>query len=77
MRLDTTKTPIEYLERAGNKDAITKAYTHLGSMKFTKDEMHQPIQNLSGGQKAKLLLLKMILDQCEILMIVAESLLHG
>ncbi|MFI8712250.1 ATP-binding cassette domain-containing protein [Brevibacillus brevis] len=68
-RLDSTQTPIEYLERTGNKDAITKAYTHLGSMKFTKDEMHQPIQNLSGGQKAKLLLLKMILDQCEILIL--------
>ncbi|WJQ84555.1 ATP-binding cassette domain-containing protein [Brevibacillus brevis] len=68
-RLDSTQTPIEYLERTGNKDAITKAYTHLGSMKFTKEEMHQPIQNLSGGQKAKLLLLKMILDQCEILIL--------
>ncbi|BAH43758.1 putative truncated ABC transporter ATP-binding protein [Brevibacillus brevis NBRC 100599] len=55
---------IEFLDRTGNKAAITKAYTHLGNMKFTKDEMHQPIQNLSGGQKAKLLLLKMILDQC-------------
>ncbi|MBH0329026.1 ABC transporter ATP-binding protein [Brevibacillus brevis] len=68
-RLNSTQTPIEFLERTGNKDAITKAHTHLGSMKFTKDEMHQPIQNLSGGQKAKLLLLKMILDQCEILIL--------
>ncbi|MGG3241131.1 ATP-binding cassette domain-containing protein [Brevibacillus formosus] len=68
-RLDSTKTPIEYLDTTGMKDAITKAYTHLGSMKFTKDEMHQPIKNLSGGQKAKLLLLKMILDQCEILIL--------
>ncbi|MED1785068.1 ATP-binding cassette domain-containing protein [Brevibacillus fortis] len=68
-RLDSTKTPIEFLETSGSKDAITKAYTHLGSMRFTKEEMHQPIQNLSGGQKAKLLLLKMILDQCEILIL--------
>ncbi|NTU18917.1 ABC-F family ATP-binding cassette domain-containing protein [Brevibacillus sp. HB1.2] len=68
-RLDSTKTPIEFLERTGNKDAITKAYTHLGSMKFTKEEMYQSIKNLSGGQKAKLLLVKMILDQCEILIL--------
>ncbi|MNI19038.1 putative ABC transporter ATP-binding protein YheS [compost metagenome] len=67
--LDISKTPIEFLETSGNKEAITKAFTHLGSMKFTSDEMHHSIENLSGGQKAKLLLLKMILDQCEVLIL--------
>lgn len=67
--LDLSKTPITFLETTGNKEAITKAFTHLGSMKFTSDEMHHPMEKLSGGQKAKLLLLKMILDQCEVLIL--------
>ncbi|WP_231506474.1 ATP-binding cassette domain-containing protein [Paenibacillus sp. UNC451MF] len=67
--LDISKTPIEFLETSGNKEAITKAFTHLGSMKFTSDELHHSIDHPSGGQKAKLLLLKMILDQCEILIL--------
>jgi len=67
--LDSTLTPIEYLDSTGEKDAITKAYTHLGSMKFTNDEMQHTIGSLSGGQKAKLLLLKMILDRCEVLIL--------
>lgn len=67
--LDLSQTPIAFLETTGNKEAITKAFTHLGSMKFTADEMHHSMENLSGGQKAKLLLLKMILDQCEVLIL--------
>lgn len=69
--LDLSKTAIEFLETTGIKEAITKAFTHLGSMKFTSDEMHHSMENLSGsgGQKAKLLILKMILDQCEVLIL--------
>lgn len=67
--LDLSQTPIAFLETTGNKEAITKAFTYLGSMKFTADEMHHSMENLSGGQKAKLLLLKMILDQCEVLIL--------
>ncbi len=67
--LDATQTPIEFLELTGDKEAMTTAFTRLGSMKFTNDEMQQTIGNLSGGQKAKLLLLKMILARCEILVL--------
>ncbi|MFJ7698718.1 ATP-binding cassette domain-containing protein [Lysinibacillus fusiformis] len=67
--LDPNQTPIRFLERTGDKEAMTKAFTHLGSMKFTSDEMQQKIGQLSGGQKAKLLLLKMIIDGCELLVL--------
>lgn len=67
--LDPNITPIEFLETTGDKEAITKAYTSLGSMKFTNDEMQHSIGRLSGGQKAKLLLLKMILERCELLIL--------
>ena len=33
--------------------------TYLGSMKYTAEEMEHPASELSGGQKAKLLFLKM------------------
>jgi len=67
--LDLAQSPISFLETTGEKEAMTKAFTLLGSMKFTSDEMQQTIGHLSGGQKAKLLLLKMIMDGCEILIL--------
>ena len=35
----------------------------MGCVKFTSEEMTDKIGNLSGGQKAKLLLLKLILQE--------------
>ncbi|MGG2081492.1 ATP-binding cassette domain-containing protein [Lysinibacillus pakistanensis] len=67
--LDPTLSPIRFLVTTGEKEAMTKAFTHLGSMKFTSDEMQQTIRHLSGGQKAKLLLVKMIMDGCEVLIL--------
>lgn len=37
--LDPNQTPISFLERAGDNEAMTKAFTHLGNMKCTSDEM--------------------------------------
>ncbi len=67
--LPTDKTPIEYLAPDGVKTDITKARTYLGSMKYTADEMLHNIEDLSGGQKAKLLFLKMILDGANVLIL--------
>lgn len=41
----------------------------MGNMKFTSDEMTSLIKELSGGQRAKLLLIKMILDNCNVLLL--------
>ena len=43
--------------------------TYLGSMKFTADEMTHPMRELSGGQKAKLFFLKMILIGSNVLLL--------
>lgn len=67
--LDTEKTPVEYLASAGSKDEITKIRTFLGSMKYTHEEMTGKIEALSGGQKAKLLFLDMILRGCNVLIL--------
>ena len=61
--------PEEYLAPDGDKETVTKARIYLGSMKYTADEMSHPVRDLSGGQRAKLLLLKAILDKCNVLLL--------
>ena len=63
------QTPIEYLAPSGDKNEITMVRTYLGSMKYTADEMFHPIRELSGGQKAKLLLLKMSITEADVLIL--------
>jgi ATPase subunit of ABC transporter with duplicated ATPase domains len=67
--LDYTMTPIDFLVSSGQKEDITKAFTFMGGMKFTREEMEHKIGDLSGGQKAKLILLKLILDGCNVLVL--------
>lgn len=62
-------TPVEYLAPSEKKDDVTQVRTYLGSMKYTADEMFHPIKELSGGQKAKLLLLKMSLTEANVLIL--------
>ncbi len=38
-------------------------------MKFTNEEASGLIKELSGGQKAKLLLIKLIIDKCNVLLL--------
>lgn len=66
--LDDNITPIDFLSDA-SKDNITKARMFLGNMKFTSEEMLNKIVELSGGQKAKLLLLKLIIDEANVLIL--------
>lgn len=52
-----------------NKEEITKSRMYLGNMKFTPEEMTGNIDNLSGGSKAKLILMKLVLDKCNVLLL--------
>ena len=67
--LDPNKTPVEFLAATGEKAEITNIRTFLGSMKYTADEMEHPAAQLSGGQKAKLLFLKIILNGANVLLL--------
>ena len=67
--LDMTQTPVEFLSTTGDKDEISKIRTYLGSMKYTADEMSHSIEDLSGGQKAKILLLKMSMEGSNVLIL--------
>ncbi len=56
-------------DNSKNKDEITKVRMYLGNMKFTSEEMTGKINNLSGGSKAKLILMKLVLDKCNVLVL--------
>ncbi|MDD6033227.1 MAG: ATP-binding cassette domain-containing protein [Oscillospiraceae bacterium] len=62
-------TPVEFLCKTGDREEISKVRTFLGSVKYTPEEMSHPVHEMSGGQKAKLLFLKMILDGCSVLIL--------
>ncbi len=69
--MDFTETPIAYLTPTldGSREAYSRICTFLGSVKFTADEMQHPIADLSGGQKAKLYFMKMILSGADTLVL--------
>ena len=62
-------SPLDFLAPPGDKSHEEKILTHLASLQFTRDEARHPIGQLSGGQKAKLLLLKLVLDRPNVLLL--------
>ena len=67
--LDMDATPVEFLAPRGDRETVTAVRTCLGSMKYTHEEMLHPIRGLSGGQKAKLLLLKLKQQRADVLLL--------
>lgn len=67
--LDMKQTPVEFLTVTGSKEENARIRTYLGSMKYTPDEMNYSIGDLSGGQKAKLLLLQMSMSGSNVLIL--------
>lgn len=62
-------TPVEFLSEVGDKEEITRIRTYLGSLKYTADEMDHTVWELSGGQRAKLLLLKVCMSGANVLIL--------
>lgn len=67
--LDFSLTPVEFLSRTFEKEETTRIRTYLGAMKYTAEEMDHPISELSGGQKAKLLFLKISMEEYNVLIL--------
>jgi len=66
--MDFEQTAIDFLTKdleADNPNLVVRNY--LGSVKFTRDEMISKMKNLSGGQLAKLFLIKQILSKANVL----------
>lgn len=66
--LDTTQSPVEYLLSQTKQDQAT-VMTYLGSLQFFVQEMQRPIAYLSGGQRAKLVILGLLLSQANVLLL--------
>ena len=67
--LDFSATPVDFLDTTGDREERTRIRTYLGAMKFTAEEMDHPIAELSGGQKAKVFLLRMSLSDANLLIL--------
>ena len=68
-RLDMDMTPVDFLNRSGSKEEMTRIRNYLGSVRYTPDEMSHAIRELSGGQKAKLLFIQMVLEGNDVLIL--------
>ena len=60
---------LDFVCQSGKKEDITWARMLLGNIKFTKEEMTGKISDLSNGSKAKLFLIKLELDKCDVLLL--------
>lgn len=67
--MDYEMTPIEFLSVKGDKEESDKIHTVLGCMRFTLNEMSHRIGDLSGGQKAKIMILKISLQGYNVLLL--------
>lgn len=60
---------LDFIAPSNYKDDITRARMYLGNMKFTREEMTGKIKDLSNGTKAKLFLMKLVLDKFNVLIL--------
>lgn len=65
----SAQTPVEMLAPSGSREDVTRARTLLGAMKYKAEEMEHPAAGLSGGQRAKLLFLSMVLAGSNVLLL--------
>jgi len=63
------QSPIDFLTLDRTKDEKTRIMTLLGNLKFTEEEMKQPISSCSQGQKAKILLTSLVMANHELLIL--------
>ncbi|HHT45276.1 MAG TPA: ABC-F family ATP-binding cassette domain-containing protein [Fastidiosipila sp.] len=62
-------TPVEFLAPSGRLEDRQRALDFMGSMKFEQREMQRLIADLSGGQKAKLFMLRFVLQGADVLVL--------
>jgi ATPase subunit of ABC transporter with duplicated ATPase domains len=62
-------TVLSFLCPNGDKAEITRTRLFLGSLRFRSEEMLYPLSSLSGGQKAKLFFIKLVLEEDNVLLL--------
>lgn len=68
-KMNLNDSPLSFLAPEKTSEQITQARTMLGRMKFTRDEMVQMIGECSEGQKAKLFMIRFIMEKCNVLIL--------
>ncbi len=63
------RTPLEYLQDASLGDDDQDRRDKLGAMLFSGDEAFNPIRNLSGGEKKRLMLTRLLLEGHNVLLL--------
>ncbi len=69
--LDNNKTAIDWLAQFAKDEGITEKdlRSHLGKMLFRKEEVEKKVGVLSGGERARLILAKMLLEGNNVLIL--------
>ena len=67
--LRSNETPFEHLYSKLDKEVPSKIRARLGSAGFTQDTMDIEVKRLSGGQKARLLLLLVVIEKPDLLIL--------
>ena len=67
--LKSNETPFEHLYSKLDKEVPSKIRAKLGSVGFTQDTMDIEVKRLSGGQKARLLLLLVVIEKPDLLIL--------
>lgn len=67
--LNPNETPLDFLCKDADKEEKEMVRKTLGRLKFTSDEMTTEIKRLSGGQRAKIYLTKIMLSDSNVLIL--------
>ncbi|HVK05191.1 MAG TPA: ATP-binding cassette domain-containing protein [Armatimonadaceae bacterium] len=67
--LDVTRTVLETLTDEATKLTETEARNYLGRFLFSGDDVYKSVSMLSGGEKNKLALARMLLEPCNLLIL--------
>lgn len=67
--IKSNETPLQFLCPVGDKKEMEFARIVMGGLNFTSDEMVSPFSSLSGGQKAKVYLAKMMIENNNVLLL--------
>ena len=67
--LDPDQLPVDAICTRGDAEERTMVRTYLGALRFTTAEMEHPVRALSGGQQAKIFLLRLNLSGANVLLL--------